>query len=178
MRSDTGRDPGATGVSQTPDPSLAYRQPLDDLIAALGSDRHRGLSDDEARSRLEQYGPNELAAERPVPAWRRFLAQFQDVLVILLLVATAISAGLWTCERDAALPYEAIAILAVVLLNAAMGYLQESRAEAAVAALREMSAASAAVVRDGNRRTIPASDIVPGDVMLIEEAIPSPPMRG
>ena len=112
---------------------------------------------------------NELAAEKPVPAWRRFLAQFQDVLVILLLVATAISAGLWAFERDAALPYEAIAIFAVVLLNAAMGYIQESRAEAAVAALRAMSAADATVIRDGDRRSIAASDIVPGDIILIEE---------
>ena len=82
------------------------------------------------------YGRNELAAEPPVPRWRRFLAQFEDVLVILLLVATAISLALWFVERDAALPYEAIAIFAVVLLNATIGYLQEARAEAAVAALR------------------------------------------
>ena len=113
-----------------------------------GRARHRparGLSDAEARARLREHGRNELAARPPVPAWRRFLAQFQDVLVILLLVATAISAGLWVYERDTALPYEALAILAVVLLNATMGYVQESRAEAAVAALRAMSAAEATV---------------------------------
>ena len=91
------------------------------------------------------------------------------MLVILLLVATAISAGLWAYERDAALPYEAIAIFAVVLLNATMGYIQESRAEAAVAALRAMSAADATVIRDGERRSIPATDIVPGDIIVIEE---------
>ena len=79
------------------------------------------------------------------------------MLVILLLVATAISAALWVVERDAALPYEAIAILAVVILNAAMGYVQESRAEAAVAALRAMSAADASVIRGGERRSVPAS---------------------
>ena len=91
------------------------------------------------------------------------------MLVILLLVATAISAGLWAFERDAALPYEAIAIFAVVLLNATMGYIQESRAEAAVAALRAMSAADATVIRGGERRSVPAADIVPGDIILIEE---------
>ena len=64
-----------------------------------------------------------------MPAWRKFLAQFEDVLVILLLIATAISAALWLYERESALPYEAMAILAVVLLNAIMGYIQESRAE-------------------------------------------------
>ena len=84
-------------------------------------------------ARLGEYGKNELTASKPVPAWRRFLAQFKDVLVILLLIATAISAAIWAMERDAALPYEALAISAVVLLNAVMGFVQESRAEAAVA---------------------------------------------
>lgn len=146
----------STVASETPDPSRSYRQHIDDVVAGLGTNLQRGLTDSEAQSRLEQHGRNELAAEKPVPAWRRFLAQFQDVLVILLLVATAISAGLWAYERDAALPYEAIAIFAVVLLNATMGYVQESRAEAAVAALRAMSAADATVIRGGDRRSIPA----------------------
>jgi Ca2+-transporting ATPase len=84
-----------------------------------GGDALQGLSDSEVRARLQEYGRNELAAEKPIPAWRRFLAQFQDVLVILLLVATAISAGLWFYERDTPVPYEALAILAVVVLNAA-----------------------------------------------------------
>jgi Ca2+-transporting ATPase len=153
----------------TPDPSRSYRQSIDEVAAALGTDVQRGLTDGEARSRLEQHGPNELDAERPPPAWRRFLAQFQSVLVILLLVATAISAGLWAYERDTAWPYEAIAIFAVVLLNAVMGYTQESRAEAAVAALRAMSAAHAAVMRNGERRSIPATDLVPGDIIAVEE---------
>jgi Ca2+-transporting ATPase len=148
---------------------IEYRVPASEVIAALGSDQQRGLSDDEASARLAQYGPNELAAEKPPPAWRRFLAQFRDVLVILLLIATAISTALWIVERDAALPYEAIAILSVVLLNATMGYVQESRAEAAVAALRAMSAAGASVIRNGERRSVPASEVVPGDIILIEE---------
>src|SRR6185369_5976213 len=83
--------------------------------------------------------------------------QFRDVLVVLLLIATAISAVLWAIERDAALPYEAIAIFAVVLLNAALGYVQESRAEAAVAALRALAAADATVIRDGQRQSISAT---------------------
>jgi Ca2+-transporting ATPase len=111
----------------------------------LGADAQRGLSEDEARARLERYGKNELTTEKAVPAWKKFLAQFQNVLVILLLIATAISAALWLYERESALPYEAIAIFAVVLLNAVMGYFQESRAEEAVAALHQMSAAHANV---------------------------------
>ena len=147
----------------------AFRQTVGDVAARLGTDVRRGLSDAEARARLERYGRNELTAEPPVPSWRRFLAQFQDVLVILLLVAAVISVGLWAYERDTSLPYEAIAILAVVLLNATMGYIQESRAEAAVAALRALSADEAAVLRDGVRRMVPAAELVPGDLVLIEE---------
>ena len=147
----------------------AYQQPFELVVSALRSDARQGLSHDEARARLEEHGRNELAADPPVAAWRKFLAQFQDVLVILLLVATAISAGLWVYERDSALPYEAIAISAVVLLNAVMGYIQESRAESAVAALRQMAAAQAHVVRDGQQRSLHATEIVPGDIILIEE---------
>ena len=158
-----------TVAGETPEPSIAYRLHASELIATLRTDERQGLSDEEARARLAQYGPNELAAQKAVPAWRRFLSQFQDVLVVLLLIATGISAALWVLERDAALPYEAIAIFAVLLLNATMGYVQESRAEAAVAALRAMSAADATVVREGERRSVPASRIVPGDIILIDE---------
>ncbi len=158
-----------TALSETPEPSIAYRQRVDELIAAFQTDQHQGLTSEGARRRLERFGRNELAAEPPTPAWRRFLSQFQDVLVILLLIATAVSAGLWVYEREAGLPYEAIAIFAVVLLNATMGYIQESRAEAAVAALRAMSAADATVIRDGERQSVPASEVVPGDVILVEE---------
>ncbi|MGH8265024.1 MAG: cation-translocating P-type ATPase, partial [Steroidobacterales bacterium] len=146
-----------------------YRQRVDEALAALGTNARLGLSEKEARARLEKHGRNELTAEPPVPGWRKFLAQFQDVLVILLLVATLVSAGLWLVERESALPYEAIAILTVVLLNAVMGYIQQSRAEEAVAALRQMSAAHAHVIREGARQSIPATTVVPGDIVLIEE---------
>ncbi|PWT85815.1 MAG: haloacid dehalogenase [Blastocatellia bacterium] len=162
-------DPVATVASEALTPTPPYRHHVADVIGALGTDLRKGLSSSEAQSRLQQHGRNELVAEQPLPGWRRFLAQFQDVLVVLLLLATAISAALWAYERDAALPYEAIAIFAVVLLNATMGYVQESRAEAAVAALRAMSAAHATVIRDGERRSIPATDITVGDIIVIEE---------
>jgi Ca2+-transporting ATPase len=148
---------------------VPYQQPAIAVIASLRTDAHRGLSAAEARSRLEQFGRNELTAEKPVPAWKKFLAQFKDVLVILLLIATVISAALWIIQRESALPYEAIAIFAVVLLNAIMGYIQESRAESAVAALRKMAAAHANVLRDGTRQSVPATEIAPGDIILIEE---------
>jgi len=162
-------DRSPTAAKEPPDASIAYRHGADEVVALLQSDARRGLEPGEAAVRLERYGRNELAADKPVPKWRRFLAQFEDVLVILLLVATAISFALWFVERDAALPYEAIAIFAVVLLNATIGYLQEARAEAAVAALRAMSAAHATVVRGGERRSVAAAEIVPGDIILIGE---------
>jgi len=146
-----------------------YRISAADVAARLKTDLRAGLTNSEAAARHGRYGPNQLAAEKPDPAWRRFLAQFTDVLVILLLVATAISAALWAIERTEALPYEALAILAVVLLNAVMGFVQESRAEAAVAALQAMAASDATVVREGERHEVPAAEVVPGDLILIGE---------
>src|SRR5262245_29321321 len=127
------------------DQIFPYRQPVDEVLTTLDTDAQSGLNDGEARARLDRYGKNELTAEKPIPQWRKFLAQFHDVLVILLLIATVISAGMWLYERESTLPYEAMAIFAVVLLNAVMGYMQQSRAEEAVAALRQMSAARAHV---------------------------------
>src|SRR3712207_650192 len=102
-----------------------YLLPAEEVVRILGSDAQRGLGVDEARRRLERDGPNELEAEKPIPAWRKFLAQFEDVLVILLLIATAISFGLWLYERESALPYESIVIFGIVLLNGILGYVQE-----------------------------------------------------
>ncbi len=149
--------------------TTAYRRTWQDAVAELGSDAHAGLSEDEARRRLLAHGRNELQAERPTPAWKKLLAQFKDVLVLVLLVAAAISGGLWFYERDAALPYEALAILAVVLLNAILGYVQEARAASAVAALRRMTAAQAHLIRGGERKSVAAADVVPGDLLLVEE---------
>lgn len=146
-----------------------YRQSVAEVLAALGTDARVGLSETEAEARLAHHGKNELAEQKRVPGWRKFLAQFEDALVLLLLIATAISAALWLVERESALPNDALAILAIVLLNALMGYIQSSRSEQALAALRNMSAARASVVRGGARRSIPAAEIVPGDLILIEE---------
>ncbi|NUO84217.1 HAD-IC family P-type ATPase, partial [candidate division KSB1 bacterium] len=151
------------------DQAPVYQQSVEEALTAFDTDARNGLSQTEARARLEKYGKNELTAEKPVPAWRKFLSQFKDVLVILLLIATVISTVLWLYERESALPYEAMAIFAVVLLNAIMGYIQQSRAEEAVGALRQMSAAHANVIRDGERQSIPATELVPGDIILIEE---------
>jgi P-type Ca2+ transporter type 2C len=158
-----------TSPASDPRSLPAHLRNADEVLTALQTDPRRGLTETEARARIERYGRNELAARKATPAWRKFLAQFQDVLVILLLVATVISLSLWMLERDSPLPYEAIAIFSIVLLNAVMGYVQTSRAEKAVAALRAMSAAEASVLRDGERRHVPTAEIVPGDIILVEE---------
>src|SRR5580765_4191133 len=146
-----------------------HQQTAEQVVQALHSDVVRGLTTVDAGARLTRHGPNKLAEERPVAAWKKFLAQFQDALVLLLLIATVISAALWWYERDAALPYEAFAIIVVVLLNAVLGYVQQERAESAIAALRQMAAARARVTRDGEAIRVPATDLVPGDILVVEE---------
>jgi Ca2+-transporting ATPase len=158
-----------TSVLSSENRKASYRGSADAVLSAFNTNAQLGLSNEEAVARRRRYGRNELAADNVVPAWRKLLAQFQNVLVILLLTAALISAVMWILERGSALPYEAIAILAIVLLNALMGYTQQARAEQALTALRQMSAPHANVVRNGVRESIVATDVVPGDVLLIEE---------
>jgi Ca2+-transporting ATPase len=135
--------------------------PLADVVSLLGSDVGRGLSAEEAARRLAVHGPNALAEPAPVPWWRTFLAQFRE-LVIWILVAAAVIAGAMGDWADTA------AIVAIVLVNAVIGFLQEDRAQRALAALRTMSTPLARVVRGGTRRSIPSRDLVPGDVIEVE----------
>jgi Ca2+-transporting ATPase len=139
------------------------------VVARLQGDAVRGLASGDVPGRLAQHGRNELPAEPPTPAWRRFLAQLRDPLTLLLLVATLVSAVTWWIERRSPLPYEALTILAIVLLDAALGLFQERRAEQAVAALRALSASSARLQRDGQVVQVPTAEVVPGDLLLIEE---------
>jgi Ca2+-transporting ATPase len=147
----------------------AYRLDVDTVLSAHQVTAEGGLSAAECRERLAVYGANELPAAPPVPGWRKFLAQFQNPLTILLLVATVISFFAWIIEREEAVPFETITILAIVILNAVLGYVQEHRAEQAVAALQAMSAPTARVLRDAAPQIIPAREVVPGDILLIEE---------
>ncbi|GIV85330.1 MAG: haloacid dehalogenase [Candidatus Roseilinea sp.] len=150
-------------------PLPAYQESPEAVLARLGADPARGLTADEAAARLRQYGWNELESSPTTPAWRKFLAHFQSPLVLLLWVATLISFVAWLIERESELPFEALAILVIVLLNAVLGFIQEERAERSVAALKAMSAAMATVMRDGQRQKIPAREVVPGDILLVEE---------
>jgi Ca2+-transporting ATPase len=147
----------------------AYRYPADAVVAALESDARNGLTTREAQARLQRYGRNELPSRGPLPAWRKLLAQFWNPLTALLLVATVISFVVWWIEQDRGFPYESFTISTIVLLNGILGYVQEHRAERAVVALQAMTAATARVLRDGHMQTIPAAEVVPGDILIIEE---------
>ena len=119
-----------------------HSSPVDVVIAGLATDAERGLDGPSAAERLDRYGPNQLTESPPVPVWRRFLDQFQALVIWILIVAAVIAGALgeWV---------DTLAILAIVLLNGVLGFLQEERAEQALAALRRLSAPLAKVLRDG-----------------------------
>ncbi|MGQ9594095.1 MAG: cation-translocating P-type ATPase [Anaerolineae bacterium] len=133
----------------------------EEVAAALGTDLHRGLSPEEAARRLAQYGSNELR-EMPRPGiLQMLLDQFNNFLVIILLVASVLSFFLGEY-------LDAGAIMAIVVLNAILGVVQEYRAEGALAALKKMTAPEARVIREGQVLVIPAREVVPGDLVLLE----------
>jgi P-type Ca2+ transporter type 2C len=135
----------------------------------LDTDIARGLTDAQAAERLERVGPNQLEAAEPVPAWRRLAGQFQDPLVYLLLAAVAVSLVAWLLEGGEDVPFEVVVISLILVANALLGYVQEARAEQAVAALQRMAAVTAGVVRDGALRRVVTTEIVPGDVLVLAE---------
>ena len=149
-----------------PDPSL---RDAADVAIEVGVDATVGLSAAEAAARLARDGPNELRAKPPVPVWRRILAQFQDPLVYLLLVAIVISFIAWLAEGAPGAPVDVIVIVIIVVANAALGFVQESSAENAVAALAVMTAANSTVLRDGVLATVPSSELVRGDILVLSE---------
>ncbi len=140
-----------------------------EVAAELGVDPASGLSSDEAANRLAADGPNELRGTPPTPAWKRFLAQFNDPLVYLLLVAIVIAAAAWALEGARGVPVDAIVIAAIVLLNAIIGFVEENKASDAVAALSDMTAANSTVLRDGRRSSVPSSELVRGDILVLAE---------
>ncbi|MGH9230505.1 MAG: cation-transporting P-type ATPase [Acidimicrobiales bacterium] len=109
----------------------------------------------QAAGRLDRVGPNQLEAAEPVPVWRKLAEQFRDPLVYLLLVAVAVSLVAWLLEGAEDVPFEVVVISLILVANALLGYLQEARAEQAVAALQRMAAVTAGVVRDGRALRLP-----------------------
>jgi len=147
---------------QSPARSGWHAQPVDAVVDALGSDIGHGLTHVEATTRRTRFGPNELSRPQRWVRTKRLVRQFQDVLIWLLLVAAAVSGFVLNAWIDAA------AITMIVVLNAAIGYAQESKADRAVESLRDLEAPSATVVREGVVSTIDARDLVPGDVLVLD----------
>ena len=150
-----------------------YKLSVDETLNELNAES-AGLSSERAAERLAQYGPNKLKEAEKPGFWKRFLTQLKDPMLIILLAAAGVSAltGAIAGESEWA---ETIIILAVVLLNAVLGVLQESKAEAAIEALQTMTAATCKVLRDGKMAVLHSDELVPGDVVLLEagDAVPA-----
>ena len=151
---------GGAGLNDAGAARPFHALPTEEVAAALGTDGH-GLAEAEAARRLAETGPNRLPAPRPPSALRRFLAQFGNLLILVLLGAAAVTLVLGHVV-------DAAVILGVVMANALIGFIQEGRAEQAIAAIRTMLAAQASVIREGRRRTLDAEQLVPGDLVMIE----------
>lgn len=131
------------------------------VLTKLDTFEEQGLTIEEVQRRLEEYGPNQLTEAPPASFWQMLWEQFNNFVVLLLIVAAVISALLGDY-------IEAGAIMAIVILNAALGIIQERKADQALAALRKLAAPDAHVKRDGHRLTIPSSELVPGDLAFLE----------
>ena len=149
-----------------------YLQSAEDVLCSQGSQRG-GLTSQEAAARLEKHGPNRLQEAKKITNLQRFLQQLKDPMLLILMAAAAVSAV--TSILSGEKLTEVIIILAVVLLNAVLGVVQESKAEAAIEALQTMTAATSKVLRDGKITVLHSADLVPGDVVLLEagDAVPA-----
>ncbi|WP_085831050.1 cation-translocating P-type ATPase [Collinsella vaginalis] len=144
-----------------------YLASAEDVLEAQASSAETGLAANTAAERLASFGPNKLEEEAKTPLWKRFFEQMADPMVIMLIVAAAISAisGAVQGEADIA---DVVIILFVVVINSVLGVVQEAKSEEALEALQEMSAAQSKVIRDGKLVHLPSSELVPGDVILLE----------
>lgn len=144
-----------------------YLASAEEVLEAQSTSAAQGLTAAEAQKRLASVGPNKLDEEEKTPLWKRFFEQMADPMVIMLLVAAAISVitGFIQGEPEWA---DAVIILSVVILNSVLGVVQEAKSEQALEALQEMSAAQSKVIRDGKMSHMPSSELVPGDVVLLE----------
>ena len=149
-----------------------YLQSAEEVLCSQGSQRG-GLTSQEAAARLEKHGPNRLQEAKKITNLQRFLQQLKDPMLLILMAAAAVSAV--TSILSGEKLTEVIIILAVVLLNAILGVVQESKAEAAIEALQTMTAATSKVLRDGKIIVLHSADLVPGDVVLLEagDAVPA-----
>ena len=147
---------------------LYHYQKKQEVLESLSSNPQTGLSTQQVEKLTEQYGPNRLKEKKKKSNLQRFFDQFKDVMIIILLIAAAISFGIACVEGDPMEFFEPVLILLIVVLNAIMGMMQESKAEKALDALKNMSAPHARVLRNGKTEVIDASLLVPGDIIHLE----------
>ncbi len=147
---------------------IPHVKPQAELLSGLQTSLEKGLSSQQAARRLQQYGENKLDEKKKKTNLQRFLEQFKDVMIIILLVAAVVSFVIACVEGDAMEFFEPVLILLIVVLNAVMGMVQESKAEKALDALKNMSAPRARVLRDGTESVIDAAGLVPGDIIRLE----------
>lgn len=145
-----------------------YAQPREELGRELNTDLKSGLTEEEASARLSREGPNKLAEAKKKSWLVRFLLQFKDVMIIILLVAAAVSFGIAVYEQDAEGYIEPVVILAIVVMNAVLSMVQESKAEKSLEALQKLSAPHARVIRGGEEMQVDSADLVPGDLVKLE----------
>ena len=145
-----------------------HNQSKDEVLQGLFSNAERGLSSEQVAALKAKYGPNKLQEKKKKTNFQRFLEQFKDVMILILLAAAAVSFVIAVVEGDPAGFFEPALILLIVVLNAIMGVVQESKAERALEALKSLSAPHARVLRDGEERVIDASELVPGDILHLE----------
>jgi Ca2+-transporting ATPase len=147
-----------------------YASTAEEVVAALGSNAAHGLASAEAARRLEQYGPNELKEAPREPLWKRLLAQFTSLIVLVLIGAAVVSAlmAIFQANGNAEGWTDTIAIIAIVLINGILGFIQEERAEKSLAALKKLAAPKARVIRDGQAQMMESRLVVPGDIVEIE----------
>ena len=147
---------------------IAHFEKKEEIIKQLETDSVNGLSSNQAAAKLEQYGKNKLREPKKKSIAQRFLDQFKDVMIIILIIAAIISFIVALYEKEAKEFLEPVLIMLIVILNAIMGVLQESKAEKALEALKNMSSPNARVIRDGEEQVIEASLLVPGDIIRLE----------
>ena len=145
-----------------------YSKPAEEVLTELGTDAQGGLSSGQVAELAAKFGPNKLREKPKKTMFQRFLDQFKDAMIIILLVAAAVSFGIAVYEQDPMEFFEPMLILLIVVLNAIMGVLQESKAEKALDALKNLSAPNARVIRDGKEQIIDAAGLVPGDLIKLE----------
>ena len=142
--------------------------PASEAIQSLNSDPVQGLRSEQVQERLASFGENKLKEKKKKTNFQRFLAQFKDVMILILLAAAAVSFVIACVEGEPKEFFEPLLILFIVVLNAIMGVMQESKAEKALEALKSLSAPHARVIRDGKESVIDASQLVPGDIIRLE----------